>query len=104
LEVISVNEENKLYTSMISIVTSIGAFSVSGISIYCGYDLFRLGVETKVALTATTSSESLELYAITPGIAFLFFGIYISRKALKTLIGGKGLVDYIFEFLNKNKQ
>ncbi len=54
------NEENKLYTSMISIVTSIGAFSVSGISIYCGYDLFRLGVETKVALTATTSSESLE--------------------------------------------
>lgn len=85
-------------------MTSIGAFSVSGISIYCGYDLFRLGVETEVALSATSGSESVAIYAITPGIAFLFFGVYISRKALKTLIGGKGVIDYLFELINKKKE
>jgi hypothetical protein len=94
-----VTTENKKYTSLISVVTALGAFTVSGISIYCGYDLFRLGVETKVAISAKAASESIELYAITPGIAFLVFGVYISRKALKTLIGSKGLTDHIFELL-----
>jgi len=95
--------ENKKYTSAISIVTAIGAFSVAGISIYSGYDLFRLGVETKVAISASSTSESIELYAITPGIAFLFFGAYISRKALNTLIGSKGVINHFFEWLNKSK-
>lgn len=95
--------EDKKYTSIISIVTAIGAFSVAGISIYCGYDLFRLGVETKVAISASSASESIELYAVTPGIPFLVFGVYISRKALNTLIGSKGIIDHFFEWLNKSK-
>jgi hypothetical protein len=95
--------EDKKYTSIISIVTAIGSFSVAGMSIYCGYDLFRLGVETKVAISANSASESIELYAITPGIAFLVFGVYISRKALNTLIGSKGLIDHFFELFHKSK-
>lgn len=96
--------DNKKYTSIISIVTTLGAFSVSGLSVYCGYDLFRLGVETKVAISANTASESIEMYAVTPGIAFLLFGIYLSTKTLKTMINSKGLVEYFFEWLNKRRR
>ncbi len=95
--------DNRKYTSIISIVTAVGAFSVSGISVYCGYDLFRLGVETKVAISANTGSDNIEMYAVTPGIAFLLFGIYLSTKALKTLIHSKGFIEYLFEWLHKRK-
>jgi len=77
-------ETDKRY--LISIITSIGAFSVSALSIFLGYKLFVLGVTGAFHFTSSIGSFTLDLISVAPGLGFAIFGMIISWKALNTLI------------------
>jgi len=76
--------DNKRY--LISIITSIGAFSVSALSIFLGYKLFILGATGGFHFSSNFMGIKLDLVSIAPGLGFALFGMFISWKALNVLI------------------
>jgi hypothetical protein len=71
----------------ISLVTCVGAFAVSLLSIYLGYELFVLGATGAFKFTAQGAGGSVGVESLAPGIAFAFFGAAIAVYALRRLIG-----------------
>lgn len=71
---------------LISIITSIGAFSVSALTIFLGYNLFILGVTGGFHFSSNMGSITLDLISAAPGLGFALFGMIISWKALSVLI------------------
>jgi uncharacterized membrane protein len=72
----------------ISIVTSIGAFSVSALSIFLGYKLFLAGATGAFQFTVEDAHAKASLLSVAPGLGFALFGMGIAIYALKKLIGG----------------
>jgi len=72
---------------LISIVTSIGAFSVSGLSIYLGYKLFLVGATGGFTFSSSAQTGiGLNLVSAAPGLGFAAFGMIIASVALFKLI------------------
>ena len=71
----------------ISIVTAIGAFGVSGLSIYLGYKLFLAGATGEFQFTVGAGQSKASLLSVTPGLGFAAFGMLIAIYALRRLIG-----------------
>ena len=74
---------------LISIITSIGAFSVSALSIFLGYNLFILGATGGFNFSSNIGGVKLDLVSVAPGLGFAFFGMLISWMALRVLISKK---------------
>ena len=74
--------------ALISIVTSIGAFSVSGLSIYLGYALFIAGATGTFKLSANTAGGSVGFESVAPGLAFALFGACVAFLALWKIFWG----------------
>jgi hypothetical protein len=70
----------------ISIVTAIGAFSVSLLSIYLGFRLFMAGATGQFKFTAQAAGGSVGLESVAPGLAFATFGAGVAIYALRRLI------------------
>ena len=77
---------NNPSTVHISIITSIGAFVVSGLSIYCGYLLILHGTTGVTSIEIVTSAVKVNFYSFIPGVSFATFGCAIAWKALNVLI------------------
>ena len=71
---------------LISMITSIGAFSVSALSIFLGYKLFILGATGGFHFSSDAAGIKLDLVSVAPGIGFAFFGMLIAVMALRVLI------------------
>jgi len=74
-------------TVWISIVTSIGAFNVSGLSIFLGYKLFLAGATGQFQFSVSSGKVSAVLLSVAPGLGFAAFGMLIAVFALFKLIG-----------------
>jgi hypothetical protein len=72
----------------ISIVTAVGAFSVSALSIYLGYRLFVAGATGAFQFVVQSGGVTATLLSVAPGLGFAFFGMGISIYAVRRLIGG----------------
>ena len=75
-------------TVWISIVTSIGAFTVSALSIFLGYKLFLAGATGQFQFSVSSGKVSAVLLSVAPGLGFAAFGMLIAVFALFKLIGG----------------
>jgi hypothetical protein len=75
-----------LPTVWISIVTAIGAFVVSTLSIFLGYKLFLAGATGAFRFTARGAGSSVGFESVAPGLAFAAFGAAIAAWALYKLI------------------
>lgn len=73
--------------SWISIVTAIGAFVVSGLSIYLGYRLFLVGATGGFTFSSSLKGLGFDLASTAPGLGFAIFGMIIALMALNKLIG-----------------
>lgn len=71
----------------ISIVTAIGAFSVSALSIFLGYKLFIAGATGAFQFSVESGKAKASLLSVAPGLGFAAFGMGIAIYALKRLIG-----------------
>ena len=71
----------------ISIVTAIGAFSVSGLSIFLGYRLFVAGATGAFQFVVKSGGVTATLLSVAPGLGFAFFGMGIALYAVRRLIG-----------------
>jgi hypothetical protein len=71
----------------ISVITAIGAFSVSALAIFLGFMLIEHGTTGSVALEFKIAGGSVNFYSFVPGVAFGLFGAAIAWRALSTLIG-----------------
>ncbi len=70
----------------ITIIVSIGSFSVSALSIYLGYKLFLAGATGEFQLSVAKGDASASLLSVAPGLAFALFGMVISIVTLLKLI------------------
>lgn len=73
----------------ISITTAVGAFTVSGLSIFFGYRLFLLQATGAFTFTGSVKDMKVELAAAVPGVAFAGFGMFIAIVAVNRLMGKK---------------
>jgi hypothetical protein len=73
-------------TVWVSIVTALGAFSVSNLSIYLGYRLFLAGATGQFKFEVSVLRGSVGVESIAPGIGFAVFGMFIALYALRCLI------------------
>jgi len=74
-------------TVHISIVTAIGAFFVSALSILFGYLLILNGTpHGEVGLSICGNGWHVNFFSFVPGVAFALFGSFIAWRALTTLI------------------
>ena len=73
-------------TVWISIVTSVGAFIVSALSIYLGYELFRAGATGEFQFSVVKGDATASLFSVAPGLGFAAFGMFIAVAALFKLI------------------
>ena len=71
----------------ISVVTAIGAFIVSGLSIYLGYKLFLVGATGGFTFSSSLKGFGFYLASTAPGLGFAVFGMIIALMALNKLIG-----------------
>ena len=71
----------------ISLVTAIGAFFVSSLSLVLGFFLILHGTTGEVALQIEYQTVKVNFYSLVPGVAFGLFGAGISWRALSVLIG-----------------
>ena len=71
----------------ISLVTAIGAFFVSALSLVLGFFLILHGTTGEVALQVEYQTVKVNFYSLVPGVAFGLFGAGISWRALSVLIG-----------------
>lgn len=76
-------------TVHISIVTAIGAFAVSALSIYLGYRLFLAGATGEFLFEVGARGATVGLKSVAPGIGFAAFGMFIAIYALSKLIASK---------------
>lgn len=74
-------------TVWISVITALGAFAVSLLSIYLGYLLFLAGATGVFKFSAQVAGGSVGFESVAPGLAFAFFGAAIASVALFKLIG-----------------
>jgi hypothetical protein len=74
-------------TVWVSVIAGLGAFSVSLLSIYLGYNLFVAGATGAFKFTAQGAGASVGIESVAPGIAFAFFGAAIAVYALPKLMG-----------------
>lgn len=70
----------------ISIVTAVGAFSVSALMIWCGYLLIQSGASGVVELSVEARGVKVNFFTYIPGIAFGLFGAAVAWRALSVLI------------------
>lgn len=77
---------NNPSTIHISIITSIGSFIVSGLSIYCGYLLILHGTTGITSIEVVTQTVKVNFFSFVPGVSFALFGAGIAWKALNVLI------------------
>lgn len=70
----------------ISLVTAIGAFFVSALSLFLGFFLILHGTTGEVALQIEYQTVKVNFYSLVPGVAFGLFGAAISWRALSVLI------------------
>lgn len=75
-------------TVLVSIFTAIGAFSVSGLSIFLGYKLFVAGATGQFQFNAKHGESSVGLKNAAPGLAFAISGACIAIYAIRNLMGG----------------
>ena len=71
----------------ISIVTAVGAFSVSLLSIYLGYNLFLAAATGSFAFEAKDGHASVGLISVAPSLAFAMLGMAVAIYATYRLIG-----------------
>ncbi len=71
----------------ISVVTSVGAFSVAALSIWCGYQLFLMGAQGDFKFEAAAGPGSVGFASVAPGLAFAFFGAFLAAWSVYRLIG-----------------
>ena len=71
----------------ISIVTAIGGFTVSGLSIFLGYKLFLIGATGGFKFSSSLKGFGFDLASTAPGLGFAVFGMIIAIMALNKLIG-----------------
>ena len=74
-------------TVYISVVTAVGAFSVSALDLYLGYKLFIAGATGTFKFTVTVMNNTVGIESVAPGIAYAAFGMSIAIYALYKLIG-----------------
>jgi len=74
-------------TVWISVIAGIGAFSVSLLSIYLGYELFLAGATGAFKFNAGGAGATVGIESVAPGLAFAFFGAAVALYALRKLIG-----------------
>jgi hypothetical protein len=73
-------------TVWITLVAGAGAFSVSLLSIYCGYKLFLAGAAGSFKFKGSYKDGSVGFESVAPGLAFALFGALISVVALIKMI------------------
>ncbi|MGS0695309.1 hypothetical protein [Shewanella sp. 0m-4] len=78
---------NNPSTVWITIIVAIGAFFVSGLSIYLGYDLFVQGASGEFQFSAESEGKSVSLISVAPGLGFALFGMLIAITTLLKTIG-----------------
>lgn len=77
-------------TAYITIVTSIGSFATSVLSIYLGYLLIVSGVDQPAAGVAIKAAGiDVNLFSFVPGLIFAFFGAALAAWTVHRTIGGK---------------
>jgi hypothetical protein len=76
--------DREVSTVWISLVAGVGAFSVSLLSIYLGYELFLAGATGAFKFSAQGAGASVGVESLAPGIAFAFFGAAIAVCIAKT--------------------
>src|SRR6516164_11657498 len=74
--------DREVSTVWISLVAGVGAFSVSLLSIYLGYELFLAGATGAFKFSAQGAGTSVGFESVAPGLAFAFFGAGIAIYAL----------------------
>ena len=72
---------------LISIITALGAFCVSGLCIVLGYKLFVAGATGAFQVTFQSQGSTGTLLSVAPGLGFALFGMFIAIFALWKLIG-----------------
>lgn len=72
----------------ITIVTQIGGFSASILSIWLGYRLFVLGATGTFKFSGTGGGNSVGMESVAPGLAFALFGAIIAVALILKTIGG----------------
>ncbi len=70
----------------ISLITAVGSFVVSALSIYLGYRLFLAGAKGEFLFEAGVRGATVGLKSVAPGIAFAGFGMFIAVYALRRLV------------------
>jgi hypothetical protein len=78
--------QSGISTVYISIVTAVGAFSVSGLSIYLGYKLFLAGATGAFQFSLGSGQTKATLLSVAPGLGFAAFGMFIAVYALRKLV------------------
>lgn len=72
---------------IISYIVGVGSYAVALLSIYLGYDLFKLGAQGAFKFSVSGPAGSVGLESIAPGIAFAVFGAGIALYATRKLMG-----------------
>jgi hypothetical protein len=73
---------------LITIVTAIGAFCVSSLSIYVRYLLFIAGATGTFKFRGEAGKVKVGLESVAPGLGFALFGMFVALYALHKLIAG----------------
>jgi hypothetical protein len=71
----------------ITIVTNVGAFAVSILCIFLGYELLMFGAQGGFKLSLNSNGTSIGLESLAPGIAFAFFGAIVASVTVYKSIG-----------------
>jgi hypothetical protein len=70
----------------ISVTTAIGSFSVSGLCVQRGYDLFLAGAQGAFKFHAQTSAGTVGLESVAPGIGFALAGVALALYTVHRVI------------------
>ena len=70
----------------ISLAVTVGAFSVSALSLFFGYLLIDSGTAGPVSIDVTRGATKVNFFSFGPGVAFGLFGAAIAWTTVKTLI------------------
>jgi TRAP-type C4-dicarboxylate transport system permease small subunit len=72
----------------ISVIVSTLSLAIAGLSIYLGYDLFRLGATGAFKFSGTAGGTTVGIESVAPGLLFAFFGaglaVYIVYRMIST--------------------
>lgn len=76
-------------TVHITIFATIGAFSVSALSIFLGYKLFVAGATGRFMFSVVKGEAAVNFFSVAPGLGFALFGMLIAIYALRKVIRTK---------------